>query len=149
MALSGAPINQTNTRASNSLHVGSNLRPLTARQSPRRLHCPHARQQISAGQDEQFIGLSLQEPAGSKSSFRAKQRSFWASLFRGLAVLRRPRLFVGNLESCQAKSEPYGAKSAFPRRAGFYLPPPSNSERGCDICLRRSSEANHQQPELS
>lgn len=75
----------------------------------------------------------------------AKQRGFSALRFSdpGLPPRRCPRPFAASPESCQAKSEPYGARAACPLAAGLDLPPPSNSEHGCDICLRRSSAANH------
>lgn len=75
----------------------------------------------------------------------AKQRGFSALRFSdpGLPPRRRPRPFAASPESCQAKSEPYGARAACPLAAGLDPPPPCNSEHGCDICLRRSSAANH------
>jgi hypothetical protein len=80
-----------------------------------------------------------------KAQFPAKQRGSPALLFSGLGprYRKRPPPFAETPGSCQAKSEPCGTKSAYRLGVGLDLPPPSNSEHGCDICLRRSSAANH------
>jgi len=81
---------------------------------------------------------SLADPFGQ---LPAKQRGSPALLLSGLGPRYRkcPPPFAETPESCQAKSEPCGTKSAYPLGAGLDLPPPSNVEHGCDICLRRSS----------
>ena len=89
-------------------------------------------------------GRSFRDPYG-ETRLPAKQRGSPAQLFSGLGPwrLERPVPFAETPESCQAKSEPYGTKSAFPLGAGHDPPPPSNSGHGCGICLRRSLVANH------